>query len=138
MKKFSLVLVFVLILGAFGSMAFAQATAEPTVAPTPAATEVPVEPEPPFTENETFVNVWAIVVAVGSAFISGIAAGSLTVAYILRRISHDRGAVSALENLLKVLPEETREKLFELANTFDEAVELAKEVLDGVPVDTKP
>lgn len=138
MKKFALVLVFALIFGVFGSLSFAQATEEPTVEPTPVVTEVPTEPEVPVEDNETVVNVWAVVVALGGAFISGIAAGSLSAVYVLRRISQDRGAVAALEKLISALPEESRQRLLDLANTVDEAVELAKELFDGIPVEEKP
>lgn len=137
MRKFGLILVFVLLFGVFGSFVSAQGT-EPTVEPTPVATEVPSEPEVPVEENETVVNIWTIIVAVVGAFIGGATTGSLTAVWLIRRIAADKQTVAALEKLLATLPEETREKLFELANTFDEAVELAKEVLDGVPVTDKP
>lgn len=117
------------------------------VEPTPEATVIVVPedgqpvvdpPAPPVPEGSITLPAWQLFAFVFTGFLSGGTIGVVGVGMIAKNIMNNPAALKNAEDVGNSVPQQTANKLIDLADSAIAIATLAKEALDRVPAETKP
>lgn len=129
-RKFRLIIVLAVLLFVVVSVRAQDATAEPSVEPTPV-----VVAETPSAENgDTLRLTWTALAGIVSAvFAVGLGGGVVGAVALVRFIRNDKALMVAIEGLYNSVPAETRQRVRGGVEVVGELYEFADDVTDGKP-----
>lgn len=118
-----------------------QAQVDVTPEPTPVVVPVEVQPvvdpvQEPNTGNVT-LPVWQLIAFIVGGFLSGGAVGVVGVGAAAKSILSNPAALKNAESVGNSVPQETANKLIDLADSAIAIATLTKEALDHIPAETK-